>query len=114
MLIETRDMDDIQTKNIPNACQQKYPNWQSAIDTYTMSYNNKEVIVYSEPNTHWWMELIPMCEPTALNGSTSASSEEALWETFSDKDMEAWAALKECLQNMTIDKPLMGTLFKYP
>jgi hypothetical protein len=103
MLIETRDMDDIQTKNVPNACQQKYSNWQSAMDTYTTSYNNKEVIVYLKPNTRWWMELIPVCEPAALNGGTSTSSEEALWETFSDEDVEAWAALEESLQNMAVN-----------
>ena len=39
-LIVARDEDDIRTSSVKFACQQKFPNWQSAMATYTQSYDH--------------------------------------------------------------------------
>ena len=87
-----RDDDDIRTKNCNESCHQNYPTWQAAIDAYTRSYNNNQVIAYPEPNTRWWTMPVRVRNSSELAADTSTSSEEALWASF-DEDPISMAAL---------------------
>ena len=72
-----RDDDDIQVTGIPGHSQQKYPIWQTAIKAYTQCYNNNDVVASLEPNSRFWMELIPVSIRSTPR-YTSTSAEEAL------------------------------------
>jgi hypothetical protein len=81
----------VRTKFVADACQQKFPSWQTAIAEYTRSYNEGDVVAYPEPNTRWWTEPIRarMRNSTELAADTSTSSEEAMWATFANEDAAA-------------------------
>jgi hypothetical protein len=100
-----RDEDDVRTKFVAEACQQKFPSWQAAIVAYTNSYNDGHVVAYPEPNTRWWMEPIRIYtrNPTELAADTSTSSEEAMWATFEDEDAAARDQLEWSLHGLSLD-----------
>ena len=81
-------------------CHQKYPTWQTAIDAYTQSYNNNQVIAYPQPNTRWWTVPVHVHNPTELVADTSTSSEEELWASF-DEDLSA--ATLDRLHRLALD-----------
>ena len=98
-----RDEDDIRTTGVTYGCQQRFPNWQSAIAAYTKSYENGEVVAYPEPNSRWWTDPIRVRAPAAHAANNSTASEEELWAVLADEDAAARVQLEQRLSGLALD-----------